>query len=70
MLNKLIGLLPSVTINPYKPNPPNNSAYYSGPLYAIETKVYYPIAFTIASNFFDSISPNSLAFLISSSVID
>jgi len=65
VLNKLIGLLPSVMINPLSPNPFNNSAYYLGPASAIDIKVSDPITSIIFLNFSDSILDNSYANAIS-----
>ena len=39
VLKRLIGLLPSVMMNPVRPRAPSNSAYYFGPASAIETMV-------------------------------
>lgn len=40
VLNRFIGLLPSVIINPCNPKPSNNLAYISGPALAISTIVF------------------------------
>jgi hypothetical protein len=68
VLKRLIGFFPSVTKNPFNPNPPNNLALVSGPALAMAIIVSFPTAETYCLNFLISISDNSLAFLISNSI--
>lgn len=65
-----MGFFPSVTKNPFNPNPFNNLALVSGPALAIATIVSFPTAEIYYLNFLISISDNSLAFLISNSIND
>ena len=69
VLNRLIGFFPSVTRKPFNPNPDNNLALVSGPALAIAIIVSLPIDYTTYLNFLISISDNSLALLISNSLV-